>query len=210
MATKTSTQITQELNDLLSEDTVNAAPWTAAVKQRALNRAIRGSWPYFKVEKKDESVTLVANTFIYSLAAITDIQSHGLNRVYLEPVVSTQDWAPLRRVEQRKANDVWYLYVPESIVSYYAGQKLRLHYYTAPTELTFAGTDTLDERFVNYVVYTALVELFQIAMVGGSDFNVDTYAALIPQYRNDAAAELKKNLIMEQTALVGLRSEAYA
>ena len=198
MSTKTSTQIVQELNDLLSEDTVDAAPWTADVKHRAINRAIRGSYPHFKVERKNESVTLASGTYIYSLSAITDIEEHGVNRVYVEPLTADAEWVPLRRVEQRLADAVWYLYVPDNIGDAYCGKKLRIHYYAAPTELTFAGSDTLDARFCNYVVFKALCDLFQIAMVGGSDFNVDTYAALIPQYQNAAGVELKNNTVYEQ------------
>lgn len=210
MAIKTSTEIKQELDDLLSEDTVDAAPWTESVKQRAINRAIRDAWPYFKVEKKDESIELAATTFIYSLAAIADIEDRGINRIYIEPEDASVDWYPTRRIQQMRVDQTWFLYVPEDLASGYAGHALRLHYYTRPAELSFNGepTDVLDARFADYVVYRALCDLFQIAMLGGSDFNVDVYAAQIPIYEKRAMLALKENTVLEMPALVGMRSES--
>lgn len=207
MSSKTSTQIKQELDDLLGEDAVDAAPWTAAVKQRAINRAVRGSYPHFKTERKNETVTLVASTYIYSLSAITDIEEHGINRVYVEPLNTGSDYVPLRRVEQRLADGVWFLYVPEDIVAGYAGQKLRLHYYAAPIELLFTGVaaDVLDVRFVNHVVYAACADLYEIGMLEGSVFDVDTLATLVPVRQQQAALELKNNTVFEQPRMVGFR-----
>ena len=203
MAIKISTQILDDLNDLLAEDTLNAAPWTALVKQRAVNRAIRGSYPHFKVEKKNETVTLAAGTYIYSLSAITDIEEHGINRVYVEPATSDAEWIPLRRVEQRLADGVWYLYVPDDIGDTYSGKKLRIHYYAAPAEITDWSGGTLEARFVNYVIFKALADLFQIAIAVGDDDKVDAHTLLIPQYAQAAADELRKNTVFEAPRLVG-------
>lgn len=213
MTTKTSTQVKQELDDLLYESTVDDAPWTAAVKRRALNRAIRGSFPNFKQMKIDTaSITLAANTYRYALSALTDLEPFdkaAIMRVSLQPSASDtdDDWMILRRCAQEFDGTHWQLHIPPDIADSYAGQKLALYYYTRLPELTFDGYDTLPAQFVNYVVYAAAADLIRRFMQGGSDFNVDLYPQLLAEYRDKAERELQRNTVLPIACLVAPRRE---
>lgn len=213
MATKTDTQIKQDLDDLLLEDTVDAAPWTLARKQRAINRAIRSSWPHFKIPKENATaVTLAANTYIYSLAAITDIEDSGNNvgvlQVLLEPNISTIDWIPLRTVKQNRQGTTWTLYIPESLPLTFAGKKLKLRYYAKVSEFSlWNGTETIPAEFSNYIAYTAAVDLFGLYAQGGSDFNIEDLLKLIPLYTARAQQELSANTVYSMPIWVGVRPE---
>ncbi len=222
MVTKTSAEIKQELDDLLLEDTPDAAPWTLARKQRAINRAMRSAWPTLKIPKENAStVTLAAATYKYSLATITDIgdmgNGVGICQVLLEPpsgalAPQSQDWIQLRTVTQSIDGSNWYLYVPEHIVDNNAGRKLKLRYYARPAEFTQveldAGAGAIPSEFANYVVFSAAVDLFGLYAQGGSDYNVEDILKLIPLYSARAQAELKQNTVYSMPMLVGIRAEA--
>src|SRR5574341_129349 len=213
MATKTDTQVKQELDDLLLEDTVDAAPWTLARKQRTINRAIRSCWPNFKIPKENATaVTLAANTYIYSLSAITDIEDVGNNvgicQTLLEPNISTIDWIPLRTVKQNRQGTTWTLYIPESLPLTWAGKHLKLRYYAKVPEFSlWNGTETIPAEVSNYIAYRAAVELFGLFAQGGSDYNVDFVMKLIPIYDARAQMELKQNTVYSMPIWVGVRPE---
>ncbi len=214
MATKTSTEVKQDLDDLLLEDTVDAEPWTAVRKRRAINRAVRASWPHFKVAVENTTaVTLASGTYAYSLSAVTNIEDIGngvgIVQVLVEPDSSDLDYLPLRRVQQARDGTTWRLYVPEGTVEAYDTKKLKLRYYRRLVEFSaWDGTETIPAEFANYVVYAAAAELFGLYAQGGSDFNVEDMLKLIPRYEQRAAEELKKNTVYCMPVLVGVRSEA--
>ncbi len=217
MATKTYIDVKQELDDLLLEDTPDNPPWTAARKQRALNRAIRSSWPNFKIAKENASaVTLAASTYRYNLtnAGITDIgdmgNGVGIVQVLVEPPTSAQDYVPLRTCTQSFDGASWYLHVPERIADGgYAGKKLELRYYArVPEFVAFDETDLIPAEFSNYVIYTAAVDLFGLYAQGGSDFNVEDLLKLIPLYTAKAVEEKKENTVYCMPVWVGVRSES--
>ncbi len=214
MGTKTYTEVKQELDDLLLEDTLDNPPWTLARKQRALNRALRSCWPNFKIAKENASaVTLAASTYRYNLttAGITDIgdmgNGVGIVQALVEPLASNQDYTPLRTCTQSFDGTNWYLYVPERIVDGgYAGKKVKLRYYARVPEFTQA--DNIPAEFANYVIYTAAADLFGLYAQGGSDFNVEDILKLIPLHTAKAAQELKANTVYCMPILVGVRAEA--
>ncbi len=219
MSTKTSADIKQELDDLLLEDTLDAAPWTLERKQRAINRAIRSTWPNFKIQKQDmATVTLAAATYTYSLAGLPDIgdmgNGVGICQVMLEPQAQEQDWVPLRTVTQSQDGSTWYLHVPERIVDANVGRRLKLRYYARLPEFTsseFAlGTGALASEFANYVIYAAAIDLFGLYAQGGSDYNVEDTLKLLPVYTQRALSELKANTVYCMPILVGVRAEGNA
>jgi len=213
MATKTSAQIKQELDDLLYEDTVDAAPWDLTVKRRALNRAIRGSYPHFKVPTFDATnVTLASSTYAYTLTTgftlMEDLGGYAVSQVYLQPLVTSLDWVPLRRVTQDYNGANWRLHVPENIADGNAGRLLRVHFVQRVAELLFTGVaaDVLDTRFVNHVVYKAAYDLISRFLQGGSDYNTDLYLPLWKEYKDIAAQELHNNVVY-MLSWIGVRTE---
>lgn len=212
MATKTSAQIEAELDDLLYEPTVDAAPWTEAIKQRALNRAIRGSFPNFKNLKIDTTtVTLSSTTLIYSLSAITDIEpieGIGIFRAAIQPTTAGEDdYIPLRRIVQEWTGTAWQLHVPSDIASTYTTQKLALYYYTRLTELLFTdvAADVLQTQFVNHVLYAAAADLVRRFMQGGSNYDIKLYSQILAEYRDKALMELQRNTVLPIPVLVARR-----
>jgi hypothetical protein len=211
VATKTSTQVKAELDSMLYEDVADSAPWEVATKRLAINRAIRGSYPHFKLPTFSTSTTLASGTYVYTttLTSTNDLGGYAICQVYLEPETGDEeDWRPLRRCTQDWNGTYWRLHVPPDIVENNDGHDLRIHYYTPLTELAFSGSDTLDSRFVNYVVYQAAADLIMRFLQGGSDFNTDLYIPLLREYKEQAAKELHNNVVYQIPCWIARAVEA--
>ncbi len=216
MGAKTSAEIKRKLDDLLLEDTPDLAPWTVERKRRAINRAIRSTWPNFKIAKENASaVVLATGIYKYSLVDVRDIDDMGngvgICQVLLEPRTQYQDWVPLRAVRQSQDGSTWYLHVPKRIADANRGRRLKLRYYTRLLEFTASqfsdGSGTLASEFANYVIYTAAVDLFGLYAQEGSDDNVEDMLKLIPFYAQRAQTEWKANTVYCMPILVGVRAQ---
>jgi hypothetical protein len=211
VATKTSAEVKQELDDLLLEDTVDADPWTLDRKRRAINRAIRSSWPNFKLPRENATaVALAADTYKYPLSAITDIEDVGngvgIVQVLLEPLTTGSDWIQQRQCTQSRDASGWNLYVPERLPLAYAGKKCKLRYYARLAEFVlWNGAEVIPAEISNYVVYSAAADLFGLFAQGGSDFNVEDLIKLIPLYQQRAQTELQRNTVHCMPIMVGIR-----
>lgn len=204
---------------MLYEDTVDDPPWDLQVKRRAINRAIRSSWPYFKVAAYDATTLLVAGAYAYALttagfADMKDMGGYAVIQVFLEPDSGDPlDWRPLRRVTQDcfagtpAASPQWRIHVPPDVVDRHAGRHLRVHFYESAPELTWTGSDTLDARYCNYAVYRAAWDLISRFLQGGSDYNTDLYVPLWQEYEKVWNREQHDNLDYQMPCMVGVRAE---
>ncbi len=213
MATKTSTEILADLNDILQENSVGAAPWTLDVKKRAINRAIRSTWPHFKIARENTTAVVLSGTiFKYSLAAITDIEDLGggvgICQVLVQPY-SNRDYIPLRRCLQSRDATGWNLHVPEDVVALYNGQTLKLRYYArVPEFVTWAGGETVPEEFANYIIIEAALNLLEMGLAGRGEYDADELKPRINYYTAKALQEKQANTVYCMDVLVGVRAEA--
>lgn len=168
--------------DAIFNDASNVI-WTAAQKNSAINQAIDAMWPEIKCTKVDETVTLAADTFIYTPTG--QPQELGYSQAFLEQE-SDEEYMLLRRPTQKRelvsGTLKWKIYVPQDIVEDYEGKKIRLHYhcqfdhfavayYTAATIAFVAATKKITDSANGLADF----ETGDTILVSGSTNNDGTY-----------------------------------
>jgi hypothetical protein len=119
---------------------------TTAQTLLALKAATWSAWPMVRINEYKTSVaTLSANTYEYSLSAISDLtREEGVSRVFVTATTS-EPKTLVRAVRQRYVQDsaAWYLIFTAPFVTAYSGQPVHIEYQRRPAAPSAIG-DTLE------------------------------------------------------------------
>lgn len=119
---------------------------TQANTLKAVQMAISRSWPFIKVPMHVSSAgTLSTQTYTYSLAALTDLTSDGISRLFVEPFAVT-DGPPIMKRAWRDYKDSsgnWQLEIAPSVTSEFNGKDFGV-FYGAKTADETVGTTEID------------------------------------------------------------------
>jgi len=176
--------------------------WTEAQKNAAINEAIDALWPEIKNSAVDETVTLAANTFIYTPTAIPP--ETGFYQAFLEQ--GTNDpYRFVRGITQNREEVTgvlkWKIHVPSSIVSGNAGKKIRLRYHSKFVHYT---NDTVEQDvpWLPVLYYACMMLCIYMLQKAGSS-NIIVWRDQIPTWQALWTQSKKSNLTASMIRYIG-------
>lgn len=197
-------QFRDELNTIFG-DSLDAT-WPKEQKDGVINQGIDALWPECKSTKVDETVTLAADTFIYTPTG--QPPEMGYQQAFLEQGTG-EPYKLMGRIQQRRelvtSTLKWKIYVPEDIVDANEGKKIRLHYHDKFDHYS-DDTTSQDVPWLP-VLYHACMMLCVYMLQKGGHSDISVWKDQIPEWRGLWLQSKKDNLVLSMAQYIRFRRQ---